>query len=153
MFEVSKVIHSSEITWLDECTKEFLKLPPSEFLFLEPMADDDSNIWVKKKMKNYKTGDVLYEVNNIINVIRKLTVIKAIDSDKCIYECQDEDDDSSMVYNLNRLYFFDSYKDAVTFLNKSLDYTKSRLERQLKEIKKKQTELQESLNAIETHEK
>ena len=49
MFEVSKVIHSSEITWLDEYTKEFLKLPPSEFLFLEPefsfpepMDDDDS---------------------------------------------------------------------------------------------------------------
>ena len=42
MFEVSKVIHSSEITWLDEYTKEFLKLPPSEFLFLDPTDDNDS---------------------------------------------------------------------------------------------------------------
>ena len=42
MFEVFKVIHSSEITWLDEYTKEFLKLPPYEFLFLEPIDDNDS---------------------------------------------------------------------------------------------------------------
>ena len=41
MFEVSKVIHSSEITWLDEYTKEFLKLPPSEFLFLESTVENE----------------------------------------------------------------------------------------------------------------